>query len=214
MKTNQMPKWIWVVFTALIVVILVQGWLIVDARMHLNNRELALVGDQSPGDDKNNPQPQAGNPWSHSGHRPFWEDKDWDPFKEMEQMRARMDDMMKHAWDGFDDNGFADQFDQMGIDFTPSVEVRETKQAYIVTVFVSNEDEANVNTELKDNRLIIKSTSKTEETSKDDQYQRYRHSMSEGNFEQIIPFDEPVDASKMKSDYKDGKLTITVPKKQ
>lgn len=214
MKTNQMPRWIWVVFTALIVVILVQGWLIVDTRMHLNNRELALAGDQSPGADKHDSQANAVDPWLHSGSQPFWEDKDWDPFKEMEQMRARMDAMMKHAWDGFDESGFADHMDDMGTNFTPTVEVRETKKTYIVTVFVSNEDEANVNTELKDNRLIITSDSKTEESSTDDQYQRYRHSMSEGKFEQIIPFDQPVDGSKMKSDYKDGKLTITIPKKQ
>ena len=213
MKTNQMPKWIWVVFTALIVVILVQGWLIIDTRMHLKNREYALAGDQSPGA-KSDSQAKAADPWSHSGSQPFWEDKDWDPFKDMEQMRAHMDDMMRHAWDSFDEKGFAGHMDDMGTGFTPTVEVRETKKTYIVTVFVSDEDKANVNTELKDNRLTITSSSETEESSKDDQYKRYRHSMSEGKFEQIIPFDQPVDGSKMKSDYKDGKLTITIPKKQ
>jgi HSP20 family protein len=219
MKTNQIPRWVWVVFTALFVVIMIQGWFIFENRLNAKEDKFASAVREGSDDGQKNSPPdhhKQYDPWFTPDLYAdiFGNNGDRDPFKEMEDMRTRMDKMMKQARSGFDNDDFFGGFPDIDPGFKPKVEVKENDKAYEVTVFVSDDDEANVKTELKDDRLIISSSTETEKSSKDEEYKHYRHTYSKGNFEQVIPFEELIDVSSMKSDYKDGKLTIKIHKKK
>ena len=92
----------------------------------------------------------------------------------------------------------------------PAVNVKETEKSFSIELAVPGMKKEDLNIELDNNKLTIsneKEASKTEETEK---YTRREFMYSK--FQRTFNLPKDVDEKSIKGDYKDGILTITIPK--
>jgi len=92
----------------------------------------------------------------------------------------------------------------------PAVNVKESKDSFNIELAVPGMKKEDLNIELDNNKLTIsneKEESKTEET---DKYTRREFVYSK--FQRTFNLPKNVDEKKIKGDYKDGILTVTIPK--
>ena len=92
----------------------------------------------------------------------------------------------------------------------PSVDVDETDKGYRVTAELPGLEQKDVDVQLNENTLTIKGE-KREERSEGQGGRRYAE-RSYGRFERVIPFDAEVDADKVQASFKNGVLTVELPK--
>ncbi len=91
----------------------------------------------------------------------------------------------------------------------PAVDVAETDKAYEVTAELPGMDESNIEVKLADDVLTIKGEKKEEKEKKRDYYVSERRF---GSFQRSFTVPAGVDASKIEANFKNGVLTVTLPK--
>jgi len=134
----------------------------------------------------------------------------WNPFKEMQRMQNEMDKMFGNIRSQFyQDPGFNDF--SKSFSFSPSVDIKDSKNKLIVTADIPGSDESNINVKLEGGKLTITANTKKSSHQKD-KGNMFRSERIMGQFQRTIQLPVPVLADKMKTDYKDGVLTITLPK--
>lgn len=103
-------------------------------------------------------------------------------------------------------------FDLMN--FTPAVDVYEDKDNVIIETPLAGIDPSKVEIEIEDNILKISgsSESKTEVDDKDKHY--YRKEIRHGSFYRAVALPKSVEGSKAEAAFKNGILTITIPKSE
>jgi HSP20 family protein len=92
----------------------------------------------------------------------------------------------------------------------PSIDVNETDQAYVVTAEAPGLEDKDVELNLRDNVLTI-SGEKRQEHKEEDRGRTYAERFY-GRFQRTIPFDAEVDADKVQATFKNGVLTVNLPK--
>jgi HSP20 family protein len=93
----------------------------------------------------------------------------------------------------------------------PAVDVAESEKAYEITAELPGMDEKNIEVQVANGILTIKSEKQEEkEEKKKDYYMRERHF---GFFERSFEMPEGVDADKIEASFKKGILTVMLPKK-
>lgn len=139
----------------------------------------------------------------------FFNTPDWEPYKEMQRIQDEMDKV------------FGDSFSRLhkqmplnGFKKTPAVNLQEKSDRYIVTVNAPGAEESSLKVELEDQQLSISiRTEKTNEQSDEDNGTYSYRERFMGEFNRILTLPGPADAAKMTSKYRNGVLTITIPKK-
>jgi len=92
----------------------------------------------------------------------------------------------------------------------PKVDISETENELRITAEMPGTDENNVEVLLDDDRLIIRGEKKEEREDKERNY--HLRERVEGVFSRTLPLPFAPDPSQVKADFKNGVLTITVPK--
>jgi HSP20 family protein len=92
----------------------------------------------------------------------------------------------------------------------PSVDVTEDEKAYEITAELPGMDEKNVEVKLVDGNLLLKGEKKEEHEEKKRDY--YLQERSSGSFQRCFRVPEGVDTSKIDAKFKNGVLTMTLPK--
>jgi HSP20 family protein len=92
----------------------------------------------------------------------------------------------------------------------PPVNVAETDERYEVTAELPGMSSDDFTVEIKDNALWISGEKKEEMEDKGKTFHRMERRY--GSFRQTVPLTHQVDADKVEADYKDGVLTVHVPK--
>ena len=92
----------------------------------------------------------------------------------------------------------------------PKVDVSETENEIRIAAEMPGTDENNVEVLLDDDRLIIRGEKKEEREDKDRNY--HVRERVEGIFSRTLPLPFSPDPSQVKADFKNGVLTITLPK--
>jgi HSP20 family protein len=92
----------------------------------------------------------------------------------------------------------------------PSVDIYEDKDKVTVRAELPGMKQEDIDVSLQGNTLAISGERKQEEERKEGQ--TYRSERFFGRFQRIITLPVQVDASKIKASYKDGVLTINLPK--
>jgi HSP20 family protein len=95
-------------------------------------------------------------------------------------------------------------------EWEPKVDVAETKDAITVKAEVPGVEQKDVSISLQDNVLTIKGEKEEEKEEKDKRYHRVERSY--GAFARVMRLPAAVDASKAAASFKDGVITITLPK--
>lgn len=129
----------------------------------------------------------------------------WRPTRDVFRFRNEMDSL-------FDD--FMEQFparrdlgDRM---WSPEVDVHETDNEVVIKAEIPGMDQKDVNITVKDNVLTLKGEKKKEEEVKEANYHRLERSY--GTFARTFTLPSMVLADKASAKYKNGVLSITLPK--
>ena len=117
--------------------------------------------------------------------------------KEMDRLFERVGD-----WDLPEMRAFGD--------WTPSLDISEAKDALTVKAEIPGIDSKDISVSVDGQMLTIKGEKKHEKEEKDEQF--YRTERAYGAFARTVRLPTSVDASKVTASYKNGLLTVTMPK--
>jgi len=95
-------------------------------------------------------------------------------------------------------------------EWQPRVDVSETKDAVVVKAELPGVDQKDIAVSLQENVLTIKGEKEEEKEEKDKRYHRVERSY--GAFSRVMRLPAPVDGSKATAEFKDGVVTILLPK--
>jgi HSP20 family protein len=96
------------------------------------------------------------------------------------------------------------------IDFLPRLDISETETEFKVSAELPGMEEKDIQIRLEKDTLVLSGEKKSESEEKDKTYHRVERSY--GSFERVIPFDTQLDEDKVSAVFKNGVLTITLPK--
>ncbi len=96
--------------------------------------------------------------------------------------------------------------------WTPPVDIYETENELVLKADVPDIDPKDVGIQLENGTLTLKGERKFEEQKNGRGFHRIERSY--GKFVRAFSLPETVDGDKVKADYKNGVLTITLPKKE
>ena len=135
----------------------------------------------------------------------------WDPRAELQRMQREMNQLFGTSFSRFHTNPqLGTLFDSRT--FTPSIDVEETQDAYLIRVDVPGASESDISVEVEGNVLRIRGETNHEDEGSESSGQIVRKERFEGHFERAIALSSAVDSTKMTSQYENGVLTITLPK--
>jgi HSP20 family protein len=93
----------------------------------------------------------------------------------------------------------------------PAVDVVESEKSYEIKAELPGMDEKNIEVKISEDTLTIKGEKQEEKEEKKKDY--YLHERHFGSFERSFDVPEGVDADKIEAAFKNGVLTVTLPKK-
>jgi len=136
--------------------------------------------------------------------------RDWDPFREMEHMQRRIDQLFGDAFNRFDASGvFGDLADRGP--FAPQMDLIDEGDRYVVRVNVPGATDASIDVGVEENTLTVTAMAETG-VAEEDGTKVIRKERRIGRFQRSITLPEPVDAASVTSEYADGVLTVSIEK--
>lgn len=120
---------------------------------------------------------------------------------------SEMDDMLKKMWYGFP---FHNLEADMDIGWSPRLDVSETDKGLEIVADLPGMDKKDISVSLEDNLLTIKGEKKEEKESKDKHYHTIER--RSGSFYRAIRLPVEVEKDKVEAAFKDGVLTLRLPK--
>jgi len=137
--------------------------------------------------------------------RPRWGLVPWRPFRELEEMERRFEDIFGRsllpAWRRL-------PLEERG--WVPALDVFEKEDRFIVKAELPGMKEDDIDVSVVGDTLTIKGEKKTESEVKDEDY--YCCERSYGSFFRSIALPSSVDAKKIEASYADGVLEVMLPK--
>src|SRR5437870_604049 len=131
----------------------------------------------------------------------------WDPFRDLGLLQDRMNRL-------FDDAGRwrNDGEPSATTSWSPSVDIFETEGDIVVKAELPGMDRKDITLHLESNVLTLRGERKFVKEAKEENYHRIERSY--GNFSRSFSIPATVDEEKIRADYKDGVLSILLPKKE
>jgi HSP20 family protein len=126
------------------------------------------------------------------------------PWTGMGALRAEMDRLFDRFWD-VDLPAWPAAGEWM-----PKVDVADTKDAFVVKAEIPGIDPKEIGLTLEGDTLTIKGEKMREKEEKDEAY--FRMERTYGAFARAIPLPAAVEAGKVTATFKNGLLTVTLPK--
>jgi HSP20 family protein len=130
----------------------------------------------------------------------------WRPGRELTTIRDEMNRLFDDFFSGFPERG-REMFES---ERAPRVDIAETDENVVVTAELPGVNQDNVNITVVNDVLTLKGKKKEEKEIKKENYHRIERSY--GSFQRSVSLPTGVQADKAKATYKDGILTITIPK--
>jgi len=96
--------------------------------------------------------------------------------------------------------------------WSPAVDIYETENELVLKADIPDVDPKNVGIQVENLTLTLKGERKFEHEKNGKGFHRIERSY--GSFVRAFSLPETVDAEKVKADYKNGVLTVTIPKKE
>jgi HSP20 family protein len=99
-----------------------------------------------------------------------------------------------------------------GRPWVPAVDIKETENELILIADVPGIEMKDIDVKLENGTLTLRGERKFERAKEEGGWHRLERAY--GTFERVFTIPETVNAEKVKADYKNGALTITLPKKE
>jgi HSP20 family protein len=132
------------------------------------------------------------------------------PFKRQSSVPnvfSEMDDMARKMWLGFP---FRNLQEDMDIGWSPRLDVSETENGLEIVADLPGLEKKDIQVSLEDNLLTIKGEKKEEKESKDKKYHTIER--RSGSFYRAVRLPLEVKKDKVEATFKDGVLTLRLPK--
>ena len=100
----------------------------------------------------------------------------------------------------------------MGGMWAPAVEIKETDKELILKAEIPGIDAKDLEVEVREDRVTISGEHKEEETTEDKDKNYFRSEFHYGKFERVVPLPMPIKTDQITSEFKQGILTLTLPK--
>ena len=130
----------------------------------------------------------------------------WDPFRNVATLQDRINRMFDEA---FLRSKELDEEVSLA-SWKPTVDIYDTDDALILKVELPGVDKEKVTVDVKDNLLTLKGERAIDKEIKEENY--YRRERSFGSFYRSFTLPTTVNPEDIKATYKDGILTVEVPK--
>ncbi len=134
----------------------------------------------------------------------------WDPYEEIQSMREQMDQIFNN----FDNRLQMSPFfrkDRKPFMIEPQTDILENEKQYIVTIDIPGAEDGKINVKLEENILSVSATTERDYETQNSNYIRMERST--GTMQRIMTLPGPVENEGMETTYKDGVLTVKIPKK-
>ena len=133
---------------------------------------------------------------------PLQEIERWGPFGEMESLHRRMNRLFERLIPS------GDRF--FGLDFMPAAEMDETEDEIHLKLEIPGMEAKDLDIEVAETSVAISGERKSE--SKTEARGLVGSEFSYGKFERVIPLSAHIQNDKVKAEYQNGILTLTLPK--
>lgn len=130
----------------------------------------------------------------------------WRPFRELEEMERRFDDVL--SWPLLP--AVWRRIPTMEMRWAPAIDVFEKEDEFVVKAELPGMTEEDIDVSVVGDTLTLKGERKAESEVKKDDY--YYCERSYGSFSRSIAIPSNVDAKKIEANYEDGVLEISLPK--
>jgi HSP20 family protein len=135
-----------------------------------------------------------------------WKDRDLvDPWAELRSIQEEINNL-------FDLDRFPATTGLFDRNFSPAIDVVEGKNEIFVACELPGLEQKDIDVSIASNVLTIKGEKKNEREEKRGKI--YRKESYSGSFQRTLPLPATVDSEKVSAEFKDGILTITLPKKE
>jgi HSP20 family protein len=135
----------------------------------------------------------------------------WEPFRELATMQQGLNrifsDVFPHAWD----RPFRGEEAGARV-WAPPVDVFETDKNMVFKVELAGVDPNDVEVRVEGNTLYLKGHRNIEKDAKDQKYHHVERFF--GSFARSFTLPQSLDGEKVAAEYRDGILTLTLPKKE
>jgi HSP20 family protein len=130
----------------------------------------------------------------------------WRPFRELEEMERRFDDML--SWPLLP--AVWRRIPTMEMGWAPAIDVFEKEDKFVVKAELPGMKEEDIDISVVGDTLTIKGERKAESEVEEEDY--YYCERSYGSFSRSIDIPSNVDAQKIEANYNDGVLEVSLPK--
>jgi HSP20 family protein len=143
---------------------------------------------------------------------PFGKTESLDFFRPTLRMDAfrEMDDLVRNMQRAFSNWPAKTEESMMLADWTPSVDIGENEKEYIVKAELPEVKKEDIKVNVDDGTLCISGERKVEKEEKGTKFHRVERAY--GRFERSFTLPDETDSDKITSEYKDGILTVHLPK--
>jgi HSP20 family protein len=125
----------------------------------------------------------------------------WQPFQEIETLRRQMDQM-------FDEVVGSER--QSAISWKPAIELQDTEDNLVLRAEIPGVDGKDINVQVTREAVAISGEHRFEKKTEEKGF--FRSEFRYGNFQRVIPLPVAIQNEQVKADFKDGILTLTLPK--
>jgi len=130
----------------------------------------------------------------------------WEPFRGLSTLQDQMNRL-------FADTLFRGRSDESALTtWAPAVDICETKNALVVKADLPDVNEKDLDIQVENNILTIRGERKFERDVKEDNYLRVERAY--GSFSRSFSLGNTVNTEAIKAEYRDGVLTLTIPKRE
>ena len=131
----------------------------------------------------------------------------WEPFRDLVTTQREFDRLFKEAFTPLFGEG-----ELSTRTWAPPVDIYETENDIVLKAELPGVDPKDVEVRVEDSTLYLKGERKFEKEVKDENYHRVERSY--GSFARSFSLPNSINAEKVKAEYKDGLLTLTLPKRE
>lgn len=136
----------------------------------------------------------------------------WEPFRDLMSLQDRMNRLFDESFRGASRSGATDDDWALGGSWAPAVDIYEQEGNIVLKAELPGVDSKDVDIRLENNVLTLRGERKLDTEVKRENYHRVERAY--GSFTRSFTLPTVVDQEKIKADYRDGVLRVTLPKRE